>query len=87
MAQLINSKSIYWSEESDRHILVIKEGNAVVGINYCQGDDLEYFLENYNEGDKDLTKFYYSVAHYLSGETLIDRINQAIWGHLSYNNE
>jgi transcription termination factor NusB len=86
MNKLIKSREIYWCNDDDRHVLVIKYDGVVVGLNYCQGDDLEYFEENFNYIDEDLTKFYNSISPYLSDGDEIDRINQAIWAHFEYKN-
>ena len=87
MSKLTKSREIYWCNDDDRHVLVIRLYGEVVGLNYCQGDDLEYFEENFKNIDEDLTRFYSSIEHYLNGATEIDRINQAIWAHHEYKNE
>ena len=84
--KIIQSKEVVFCPDDDRHILIIKEDNEVIGINYCQGDDLEYFIDNFDEIDHDLTEFYNSVKYYLVGFSEIDRINQAIWAHFDYKN-
>ena len=87
MNKLIKSREIYWCNDDDRHVLVVRDENGIVGLNYCQGDDLEYFKENFKDIDEDLTRFYNSISCYLKGGTSIDRINQAIWAHHEYKNE
>jgi hypothetical protein len=84
--KIIQSKKIVFSPDDDRHILIVKENNEIIGLNYCQGDDLEYFSEYFDEIDHDLTEFYNSVQYYLSGESELDKINQAIWAHFDYKN-
>jgi hypothetical protein len=84
--KIIQSKEVVFSPDDDRHILIMKEENEIIGLNYCQGDDLEYFFEHFDEIDHDLTEFYLSVKYYLTGETELDRINQAIWAHFDYKN-
>ena len=84
--KIIQSKEVVFSPDDDRHILIMKEDGEIIGLNYCQGDDLEYFFEHFDEIDHDLTEFYLSVKYYLSGETELDRINQAIWAHFDYKN-
>ncbi len=87
MSKLIKSREIHWCNHDDRHVLIVRDENGIVGLNYCQGDDLEYFEENFKDIDEDLTRFYISLDHYLNGATEIDRINQAIWAHFEYKNE
>ena len=84
MNKLVSSREIYWCNDDDRYVLVIKSDDVIVGLNYCQGDDYDYFVKNFSDVDEDLTKFYNSIAHYLNGTTEIDRINQAIWAHHEY---
>lgn len=86
MNNLVSSRNIWWCPDHDRYVLVVTEQDEVVGINYMQGDELDIFLSDFSEIDPDLTKFYNSVAPYLSGEYQIDRINQAIWAHFDYKN-
>ena len=87
MNRLVESREIYWCEDNDRHVLVIKSNEVVIGLNYCQDDDYDYFVKNFSDVDDDLTNFYNSIAHYLNGTTEIDRINQAIWAHFEYKND
>ena len=82
----VQSEEIIFCEEDDRHILIKKELDEIIGINYCQGDDLEYFVDNYMDIDHELTDFYNAVKYYLSGENELDRVNQAIWAHFDFKN-
>lgn len=83
---LVKSESVYWCNDDDRYIRVIKKYDEIVGINYMQGDDYEAFNNDFPGIDEDLTNFYKSIERYLSGATEIDRINQAIWAHFDYKN-
>lgn len=84
--KLITSSEIYFSHGDDRHILIMKEGNEIIGLNFMQGDDIEIFLERYSDIDHDLTDFYNGVKYYLGGITELDRVNQAIWAYFDYKN-
>jgi hypothetical protein len=86
MSELIKSRSVYWCEEDDRYVLVVRNGSGIIGLNYMQGDDLEYFESNFSHIDSALTKFYNSIEGALNGTTEIERINQAIWAHFAYEN-
>jgi hypothetical protein len=86
MNELVKSKEIYWCQGNDRYVLIVREDGNIVGLNYMQGDDLEYFESAYGNIDVELTKFYNSVKAYLNGDTELDRINQAIWAHFDYEN-
>lgn len=83
----VSSKIIVWCEGDDRYVRVHKREGVVVGLNYIQGDDFSNFVENCNFDDLVLTKFYTAVHPGLSGETELDRINQAIWAYFSYYND
>jgi hypothetical protein len=83
--KLITSSQIYFCYADDRHIIVIKEGDDIVGLNYMQGDEYQLFLEQYSDIDHDLTDFYNGVKYYLGGETELDRVNQAIWAYHDYS--
>jgi hypothetical protein len=78
------SRSIVWVESSDRYILIVREKDEIYGINFMQGDDLEYFKERYNKPDPKLTKFVKAVVDKLKGDTELDRIDSAIWAYFEY---
>jgi len=82
--KLIKSTEIYWCRQHDRHIYVVKEGDEVIGLNYMQGEEFEYFEKDYMNIDEDLTDFYNSLNTYLNGEDEIEQINQAIWAYHTY---
>ena len=84
--RIVQSEEIVWSEENDRYIMIKKENNEIIGLNFMQGEELEYFVEHYMDIDHKLTDFYNSVKDYLSGESELDRVNQAIWAHFDYKN-
>jgi len=85
-SKIVESSEIVWCSDDDRYILIIKENNEIIGLNYCQGDDFEFFKDNFNGLDKDLTNFYNATQIYLNGCSELDRINQAIWAHFEYRN-
>jgi len=80
------SSEIVWCANDDRYVLVEKQDDEVIGLNFMQGDEYEVFKENYNHIDKELTDFYNSIRHYLGGTTELDRINQAIWAYFEFRN-
>lgn len=84
--RIILSEEIVWCHGDDRHVLIKRVDGEIDGLNYCQGDDLEYFLENFNEIDEDLTNFFKAIEPYLVHDDQIDRINAAIWAHFEYRN-
>ncbi len=86
MNRLVSSESIYWCEGDDRYVRVFQLGDVISGINFMQGDDYELFNDEYQGIDEDLTNFFHATKNYLSGETRIERINQAIWAWFDYKN-
>lgn len=79
---IVKSKTLHWCEDQDRFVLVTKENNQVIGLNYMQGDDSSDLEKPGLQIDRELTKFYLILEPYLNGMTEIERINQAIWAHL-----
>ena len=86
MAKIISSESVYWCQEDDRYVRVFQLGDVISGINFMQGDDYELFNDEYQGIDEDLTNFFHATKNHLSGDTRIERINQAIWAWVEYNN-
>ena len=84
--KVVESKEIVWCEGDDRFILIIKENDAIVGLNFMQGDELELFKEQYSDIDYDLTDYFNAVEPYLGDGNQIDRINTAIWAYFDYRN-
>ena len=85
--KVIESREIVWCGDDDRYVLIVKENNEVVGLNYMQGDELELLKEQYNYVDEELTDFYNAVKDYLRGNNELDRINAAIWAYFEYCNK
>ena len=86
MNRLVSSESIYWCEGDDRYVRVFQLGDEITGLNFMQGDDYELFNDDYQGIDEDLTNFYDATKDYLSGDTRIERVNQAIWAWFEYKN-
>lgn len=84
--KIVKSKKIAFCPGDDRHILIIKENGKIIGLNYCQGDDLNYFIENFDYIDDDLTEFYHAVKRHFIYENKLEKINAIIWAHCSYKN-
>ena len=83
--KVVESREIVWCPSDDRYILIVKEDDDIVGLNFMQGDELDIFKEEFNYVDAKLTDLYNAVAPYLGGESELDRINQAIWSYHSYS--
>jgi hypothetical protein len=83
--KVVESKQIVWCQYDDRHVLIVKEDENIVGLNFMQGDELDIFKSDFNYIDAKLTDYYNAVAPYLGGASELDRINQAIWAYHAYN--
>ena len=83
--KVLKSRRIIFCLGDDRIVLVVKEANEIVGLNYMQGDDLEYF-KDFKEIDQDLTDFFKVIEPHLIHDDQIDRITAAIWAHFEYRN-
>jgi hypothetical protein len=86
MNKIISSESIYWCEGDDRYVRVFQVGDEITGLNFMQGDDYELFNDDYQGIDEDLTNFFHATKNHLSGDTRIERINQAICAWFDYKN-
>jgi len=86
MNKVIESREIVWCPSDDRLVLIIKENDDIIGLNWMQGDELDIFKESYNKVDEDFTDYFNAVEPYLVHENQIDRINAAIWAYFEYRN-
>ena len=86
--KVIESSEIVWCPSDDRLVLIIKEDDAIVGINWMQGDELDLFKERYNKVDEDFTDYFNAIRPYLVHEDTseLDQINAAIWAYFEYRN-
>jgi len=87
---LIQSTQIYRCDSDDRMVIVYKQKEEIVGINYAQGvtTDLCDFMDGWGLPDEGLTKFYHDVKDLARGRDLteIELINEIIWTHFNYEN-
>jgi len=83
--KVVESKQIVWCQYDDRYVLIVKEDENIVGLNFMQGDELDIFKSDFNYTDEKLTDYYNAVAPYLGGSSELDRINQSIWAYHAYN--
>ena len=83
--KVVESREIVWCEYDDRYVLIVKEDDDIVGLNFMQGDELDIFKSAFSYIDDKLTDYYNAVAPYLGGSSEINRINQAIWAYHAYN--
>ena len=82
----VQNEEIIFSHENDRYILIKKENDKIIGLNFCQGDDFEYFVEHYMDIDHDLTNFYHVVSKFIDLPNEYDLINEVIWAWFRYKN-
>ena len=53
-----------WSEKEDRWIYIeYNEQHKIIGLNFMQGDDYEFFKEVWCHTDAGLTEFYESMLY------------------------
>jgi hypothetical protein len=81
--KIVKSRIEYFSVDYDRQVLIIKEGNEIVGIDFMQGDEPHDFSDSI--GTPSILKVYNASQMYLSGDTENECVNQAIniWFDLS----
>lgn len=73
-----------WCEENDRWIYIEKdEQHKIVGINFIQGNEYEYFKKDCCVNHKPLFEFYEFMSNYFKVEkasvNTIEFINKCIW--------
>ena len=75
-----------WSEKEDRWIYI--EYNAqrkIIGLNFVQGDEYDYFKESWCHNDQGLTEFYNSMLYTFPIEkasvNTIEFINKVMWSY------
>ena len=75
-----------WSEKEDRWIYI--EYNAkrkIVGLNFMQGDEYDYFKSKWCHNDQGLTEFYYSMLYTFPIEkasvNTLEFINKVMWSY------
>jgi len=83
---VVESREIVWCPGDDRYVLIVRENEEVIGLNYMQGDELDIFKRDFSEIDYNLTDFFKAIEPYLVNDNVIDRINAAIWGYFRYRN-
>ena len=86
--KVVESREIVWCPGDDRYILIVKEDDRIIGLNFMQGDELDVFKRDFSNIDYDLTDFFNAVELYLNHDEYnqIDRINAAIWAYFEYRN-
>ena len=84
--KLLESREVIFCPSDDRIILVIKENDDIVGLNYMQGDDLDYSKHSFFCVDTELTDFFNAIEPYLVHDNEVDKINAAIWAHFEFRN-
>ena len=85
--KVVESREIVWCPNDDRYILIIKENDEIIGLNYMQGDELDVFKQDFNYIDEKLTDFYSAIEPYLDARNdEVGKINAAIWAYFEYCN-
>tara|TARA_R110001606_G_scaffold169056_2_gene313917 strand:- start:414 stop:680 length:267 start_codon:yes stop_codon:yes gene_type:complete len=78
MKDTIRKVEHIWCESDDRWVYLERNGqNKVIGLNFMQGDEYDYFKTKWCESDESLTKFYkeyLSKANTFSTLGLINKI-------------
>lgn len=87
---LVANTQIYRCISDDRLVIVYKNNDCIIGINYAQDADMDYdeFVCGWSNSDEDLTEFYHHVKDLARGRNLseIELINEIIWTHFDYKN-
>jgi hypothetical protein len=86
MKNTIHRVEHIWCEENDRWIYIeSNERMKIVGINFMQGNDYEYFKSNWCVNNKPLFEFYEFMSNYFKVEKAsvdtIGFINKCMWSY------
>ena len=75
-----------WNEKKDKWIYI--EYNAqrkIIGMNFMQGDEYDYFKEKWCHKDQGLTEFYNSMLYTFPIEkasvNILEFINKVMWAY------
>ena len=73
-----------FSPEDDRWVdMEFDKTGALIGLNYCQGDDYDYFKERWAFDDPSLTQYYTDTSSSLMGKLIemseFKLINLILW--------
>ena len=75
-----------WDDNNDRWIYIAYNSvGAIIGLNYMQGDEYEFFLNSHARRDKGLTEFYAEMVDMFPVEkqsvTNLMFINKCMWAY------
>ena len=77
-------EEITWHAMDDRYIYIkIEDDGEMLAMNYMQGDEFDDFIKDYYKSDDNLTDFFNLVKQFVGGDTLYEKINNAIWLYIS----
>lgn len=83
----VESREIHYIAGSDRHILIFKKDGAVTGLNFCQGNDINYFKSHFHNPDVTLTYFYNCIESLLlKNEDQVKSIDKVIDAYFEFSN-
>ena len=79
-----------WSEEEDRWMYIeYNEQRKIIGLNFMQGDDYDYFKKSWCHNDQGLTGFYHQMLYTFPIEQLTPFVssttfmNKVMWAYHS----
>ena len=75
-----------WSEKEDRWIYIeYNEQHKIIGLNFMQGDEYEYFKEKWCHADQGLTEYYKAMLYTFPIErasvNTIEFIDKCMWSY------
>ena len=75
-----------WSEKEDRWVYIeYSSYGKIIGLNFAQGDEYEYFKEKWCYNDQGLTEFYNTMLYTFPIErancNTIEFINKVMWSY------
>lgn len=72
-----------WCEGNDRWVYIEYDGDQIIGLNFMQGDEYEYFKEKWAHNNEALVDFYNIMLYTFPIEkascNTLEFINKVMW--------
>lgn len=72
-----------WCEKNDRWVYIEYDGDQIIGLNFMQGDEYEYFKEKWAHNNEALVDFYNIMLYTFPIEkascSTLEFINKVMW--------
>lgn len=84
---IVESKTILFIPQSDITIMVEKQADEVIGLNFMFGEEMDEFHRNFSNNDEDLLKFYNATKLSIAANDEIELFQEVIFAYVRYKDE